>query len=188
MGYGEDLTRLLEPLGVYSFQGYSGGELNALGNALDAAEEYLEAVQADFSYATAGERGLADMEALFPMLPAETLADRQQALMALLKVTDRSFTKSDIAGTLAACGVPVSIAEKGNMKLTVTLEAPLDMDGDPMFQMWLLEQVLPCHLVVTCSYTYIDPATGQTAQEQAELSTLRQRTREEWIAKLGEPE
>lgn len=186
MGYGEDLRLLLEPLGVYSFSGYSGGEISVLGAALDAAEEYIEKIQKDFFLTTAGVRGVADMEALFPMLPMEMLADRRAALEVLLKTTNGSFTKSAIIGTLTACGVPVSITEKTNMQVTVTLDTPLSMGADPVFRIWMLEQVLPCHLSVTCSYTYTDPTTGQTVQEQAALSVLRQRTREEWEDQLGE--
>ncbi len=39
MGYRDHLWRMLEPLGVYGGEGYSGGELAALGAEMDRLQE-----------------------------------------------------------------------------------------------------------------------------------------------------
>lgn len=185
MGCGAELRKMLEPLGVYSFEGYSGGAINALGSSLDQAEAALTGQKENLFLETAGERGLSALEALFPMLPGKDLENRRAALTVLLGENEGGFTRDGIIRTLGACSIPVTITEQSGLRILVTLEGEVTMEEDPVFLMWVLEQVLPCHLGVTCAYQYTAWDTGKLTQAQAALGTLRQRTRAEWEELLG---
>ena len=56
---------------------------------------------------------------------------------------------------------------------------------DPVFQLWLLEQILPCHLNVIVVMDYVNVETGQTVHERMTLDYLRQRTQAQWEQRLG---
>lgn len=185
MSYGADLRRMLAPLGVYSEGGYCGGAAEALGVELDQAEDSFAGILLDLFPETAGQRGLGMMESLFPMIPAETEEARKSALRTLLQVGVASFTRSELQAILAGCGINVTLTEQSGMTLLVTLGERLTMEQDPVFLMWVLEQVLPCHLAATCVYNYLDPDTGAETQERLALETLRQRTRAQWETLLG---
>ena len=66
MNYADELVSMLRPLGVYSFQegSFSLAELQALGAALDAADEAFGAAQKESIVMTAQDEGLSKMEAL----------------------------------------------------------------------------------------------------------------------------
>ena len=63
MNYADELVSMLRPLGVYSFQegSFSLAELQALGAALDAADEAFGAAQKESIVMTAQDEGLSKM-------------------------------------------------------------------------------------------------------------------------------
>lgn len=65
MSYGNELVTILRPLGVYSFRegSFSLAELQALGAALDEADEALSRAQKETIVKSAGARGLSKWEA-----------------------------------------------------------------------------------------------------------------------------
>ena len=60
MSYGNELIAMLRPLGVYSFRegSFSLAELQALGAALDEADEALSRAQKETIVKSAGDEGL----------------------------------------------------------------------------------------------------------------------------------
>lgn len=68
MNYADELVSMLRPLGVYSFQegSFSLAELQALGAALDAADEAFGAAQKESIVMTAQDEGLSKMGGVVP--------------------------------------------------------------------------------------------------------------------------
>lgn len=95
MNYADELVSMLRPLGVYSFQegSFSLAELQALGAALDAADEAFGAAQKESIVMTAQDEGLSKMEALFRSKPpAKTVDARRAAIAGFLRISGDSFT------------------------------------------------------------------------------------------------
>lgn len=116
MGYGSYYRELLEPLGLYAFAegGLSAAEADALGEAMDALLENLDATEREATLATAEDAGLSSYEALLPFRPvSDTLASRRQALAALLRIDGCSFTLDALQATLSGCGIPATVSETG---------------------------------------------------------------------------
>ncbi len=178
MGYGADLKQLLKPLGVYRFDGYSGGELDALGYGLDRVEESLKSLQSQLFLQTMGQQGAEYIKELFPIVGTREI--ETNTMMTLFQIDQVSFTPEEIQKTLEACGVPVTLTEQGKMQILVTLTQALTNAEDAAAQMWVLEQILPCHLGITCIYQYTNSSTGSLVQEQASLDALRSRSRKDW--------
>lgn len=185
MGYRAHLWRMLGHLGVYSQEGYSGGELGALGTGLDQAEAVIAWNAQESLVETAVREGLAGMEKIFPMEPEGSVQQRREALRTLIQTDNRCNTAAGIVETLGACGVQVTVSETGEkMQALVTLSSVLTMAEDPVFRFWAIEQVMPCHLNVICLYSYQDRSSGETMQESASLETLRARSRTQWEEKI----
>ena len=88
--------------------------------------------------------------------------------------------------TLTACGVPGTVGETGiKFEAIVSLTELLTIERDPVFQFWLLERIMPCHLVTVVVFTYVDVDSGETVRERTALSLIRQRTQGEWEQLLG---
>lgn len=181
MGYRDHLWRMLEPLGVYRGDGFSGGELAALGEGMDRLREALDRHLRELPVVTAEAEGLEQTESLFSMKPAETLDSRRENLRKLFRTDHRAFTEAALTETLAACGIPVTLA-MGEEAFVVTAELGkvLTMEEDPVWIMETLERVLPCHLSVMVCYEYGDGEAGQ-----GELKALRTWTRGQWEELLG---
>ena len=65
MSHGQNLRDLLEPLGVYRWEGtFQWGELQSQGAALDGVEAELESIQREMNLATAQAEGLDGVLAL----------------------------------------------------------------------------------------------------------------------------
>lgn len=184
--YFDYLWRMLQPLGVYSGEGYNGGELKALGASMDDVYRYLEGYARESLPETAEDAGLLAAEELFPMLKSETVESRRTALTVLFQTDNRCCSVSALEKTLGACGVPVTIGETGErFEVLVNLTEPLVIEHDPVFQFWLLEQLLPCHLVTVTAFQYEDVDTGEMVHERMTLSLIRARTQTEWEQRLG---
>ena len=94
MGYGGYLKQLLQPLGLYQLENsVNGAELEAVGAQLDGEAARLEESRREMLVCTASGFGLDQMEQLLGRRPAAAdLEHRRQALAALLRVGDDSFT------------------------------------------------------------------------------------------------
>lgn len=185
MGYKDHLWRMLQPLGVYSGVGFNGGEMAALGDALDQAEQYMDGLWTEMMVMSAEADGLRGAEALFPLLPAVDTESRREALQTLWQTDNRCFSKSSIVKTLKACGVSGSLAVVGTFQIMLVFPELLTIWHEPVFMFWAMEQVLPCHLAVTIRISYVDVNTEETVTERLSLSLLRKRTQSQWEQRLG---
>lgn len=186
MGYRDYLWRMLQPLGVYTDGGFNGGELAALGAALDQAEQQLSDIWREITVISAERDGLSQAEQLFPMIAGTETEGRREALKKLWQTDNRSFSRSDIMETLEGCGLSVTVGAVGDtFEALVIFQNPLTIWDEPVFLFWLLEQVLPCHMAVTTRFTYVDINSGETVQERRTLEIMRQRTQAQWEQLLG---
>ena len=184
--YYDYLWRMLQPLGVYSGEGYNGGELKVLGMALDRVQETLEEYGREGNPMSAEGEGLAVWESLFPIFGAANGGNRRDVLKTLFQTVSRGSNRQALLETLNACGMDVSLGETGTkFQVLVSFNNPMEITADPVFQLWLLEQVLPCHLVVIVVMDYVSVSTGEMAHERVTLDYLRHRSQEEWEALLG---
>ena len=163
MGYGSYYRELLEPLGLYAFAegGLSAAEADALGEAMDALLENLDATEREATLATAEDAGLSSYEALLPFRPvSDTLASRRQALAALLRIDGCSFTLDALQATLSGCGIPATVSETGE-HFVVEVRFPEHRGIPQGFEEIArrIGEILPCHLEVR--YVYQFPTWGQ---------------------------
>ena len=150
-GAAAQLRDLLEPLGVYRWEGsFQWGELQSQGAALDGLAAELRHTYREMSLATARDEGLEAIASLLRRPPdtgdPETLGP---ALAALLRVGNGSFTPAAVNDTLAGCGVAAVAEETGDpLHLVVRFpdltEEPADFDR----LQGIVEDILPCHLLV----------------------------------------
>lgn len=184
--YFDYLWRMLQPLGVYSGEGYNGGELKALGAALDSAQELLGEYFRESKVETAESTGLEKSEALFPMMTATATESRRAALETLFQTDNLCCSAEALEKTLEACGIYATVGEMGTQfQVIVGLTELLVIEKDPVFQFWLLEQLMPCHLVTIVVFQYEDVESGEIVHERMTLSLARQRTQSEWEQRLG---
>lgn len=184
--YYDYLWRMLQPLGVYINAGYNAAELKALGAAMDKLHTQLNVYDREIKVESAVEMGLTAWESLFPMIPETQLERRREALEVLFRAKYEGCSRNALRQTLHACGVDVSLGETGiKFEIIVSFEKQMDITMDPVFQLWLLEQILPCHLNVIVVMDYVNVETGQTVHERMTLDYLRQRTQAQWEQRLG---
>lgn len=157
MRYGEELKKLLQPLGIYDLGGASGAELEAVGGELDRVYGALVDAEREAMPLTAESEGLAAWEALLPFVPAyQTTDDRRRAIAALLRIDGRSFTVDAINDTLAGCGIRARAEETGKV-MTVRITFPYNRgepDGLAAIKARIAE-ILPCHLAAEYQFLYV---------------------------------
>lgn len=164
MKYGEELLKLLEPLGLYAPDGASGAELEAIGAELDRVYGALLDAERESSPLTAAGEGLSSWEKLLPFVPAYLTADdRRRAIAALLRIDGRSFTVGAINDTLAGCGIRARAEETGQ-SMTVRVTFPFNRGEPDGFEALKarIEQILPCHLAVEYLLRYLTWAELET--------------------------
>lgn len=181
MGYADYLWQLLAPMGVYRRDGYSGGELEALGAALDQADAYIREKLRELLPDQAEGEGLEMAESLFPMIPGEEIAQRQDALRTLYQTDNQRTTKEELKKTLAACGVTVTMEEHITTKLLyVFVKETLTLDSDPVFVSKLLKTVLPCHTDTKILFSYYEKTEGKEKTEEMTVEEMAEMTRSQW--------
>lgn len=185
MSYRDHLWRMLEPLGVYRGDGFSGGELAALGTGMDRLRKTLEEQQKEMLVMTAEGVGLELTEALFPVVSGEETAVRRAILSRMYRTDHGAFTKEALMETLTACGIPVTMGVTGTFTALVVLDTEMTIQRDPVWVFQTMERVLPCHLLVTVKYEYVEIDTGERKSERLPLKTLRKRTQSQWEQMLG---
>ena len=158
MNYADELVSMLRPLGVYSFQegSFSLAELQALGAALDAADEAFGAAQKESIVMTAQDEGLSKMEALFRSKPpAKTVDARRAAIAGFLRISGDSFTLAALNRCLCACGVACSVEEIGEVNhVKVWFPGVMGIpDGFSQMKI-IIEDILPCQLGITYWFRY----------------------------------
>lgn len=158
MGYGTYLKDLLRPLGLYDLTiGPGVGELETLGMALDEVYDRLTEIEREIIPSTAENWGLEMYENILPYHPASsTLKKRRQAVMALLRIDDASFTPQAIQNTVAGCGIPAIVTE-GEAHQTVQVSFPGVRGAPDRFEELKerIELILPCHLGVEYVLVYL---------------------------------
>ena len=166
MGYAEELVQLLKPLGVYSFRegGFSLGELQALGSALDTAQAKLERMQRESIPLTAESEGLDKMEALFRYCAGLTDTQaRRAAIAAFLQFGGDSFTRRALNDCLRACGVPCRVEETGQPEhVKVWFPGQMGIPAGFSQMKSIIEDILPCQLDIFYYFRY---CTWQETEE-----------------------
>lgn len=159
MNTGQCLRQLLEPLGVYRWEGsFQWGELTSEGKALDAVAGVLGDLQADMHLQTAGAETLAQWQALMACYNASrTLPDQRASLAALLRVGEDSFTLAAANDALQGCGIPALVEETDDpLKLKVTFPSTGGVPAHFDQMRETVEGLLPCHLKVEFQFTRLD--------------------------------
>ena len=186
MGYADYLWQLLAPMGVYRRDGYSGGELEALGAALDQAEAYIGDKLRELLPDQAEEYGLEMAESLFPMLPGEEIDRRRENLQTLYQTDNQRTTEEELKKTLAACGVAVTMEEHIVSKLLyVFVTEDLTLDRDPVFVAKVLKTVLPCHTDTRIRFTYYEKTAGTLKTKEMTVEAMAEMTRGQWEALMA---
>ena len=185
MGYQAHLQRMLHPLGIYASGGYQAGELAALGAGLDGAEETLSACLGEVFPSSARGQGKDRLEELFPLVPGLDARRSPEETEILWRMDNGCFDKERICQTLSCCGIKASVMELSGFQILVIPEEILTGVVDPVYYFWLMEQIFPCHLLVSVSFDYLDTNTGKTVHEQRFLGDLRKRSRAQWEELLG---
>lgn len=181
MGYYEHLWRMLGPLGVYAPGGYSGGELRALGTALDRVMTYMERNFREMIPMQAEGEGLERAMDCFPVLDRpETVEEKREALQVLASLRDDGFYAQRLEETLKACGLPVGITDTGANGIFVAFREPITRETDISGALRLLRNLLPCRAEIACMVRYVSSATGETVTERKSLEELQSRTKAEW--------
>ena len=158
MSHADYLRGLLQPLRVYELVGTAnGGELEALGAALDGAGAALEEIQREMLVSTAEDWGLEAIESLLARRPvAPSLDRRREALAALLRIGGDSFTLAAINDNLKGCGLNAAASETGEPGVVEVRfpDVPGIPDGFDELKK-ILEDILPSHLDIQYVFWYI---------------------------------
>lgn len=151
MSSGAQLRALLEPLGVYRWEGsFQWGELKSAGGALDEVAETLALLREEGNPLTAQGEGLQLLSALlsreYETQDPEAL---RAALTALLRVNQSCFTLAAANDALKGCGIPAQV-EEGPGPLHITVYFPESNGPPPNWDLvrGLIEDLLPCHLEI----------------------------------------
>ena len=161
------LQALLAPLGLYDLTGgrQQGGELAALGAALDGVDDRLALAEREGLLATAEGTGLVRREPRFQRKPAAvTPEERREAIAALLRISEDSLTREAINDTLTGCGIRARAEEKadGSLRVVFPRTAGVPAEFDQIRKIIL--DILPCHLEVEFYFRYLTWAECEAAE------------------------
>lgn len=158
MGFGTYLKDLLRPLGLYNLEtGPGSGELEALGAGMDEVFTRFMELERENLLPTAEGAGLERYRDLLPYIPnSGSVENRREAIMALLRIDDASFTLSALQNTVAGCGIHAWL-EEADTPQTVNVSFPGLMGEPEGFSVIQkrLEQILPCHLDIVYALRYL---------------------------------
>ena len=113
MNHGQHLRDLLEPLGVYRWEGsFQWGELQSEGAALDGVADALASLQQEMNLTTAQGEGLDRvLELLGRERDQEDPETLRETLAALLRIGNGAFTLAAMNDALRGCGIPAVVEE-----------------------------------------------------------------------------
>lgn len=149
-GYEAYLKELLAPLGVYDLSdgSLSESELFAAGAGLDGVAARLENAERESLVPTAEDEGLRRREALFARKPVSPgVAQRRQAIAALMRIGGDCFSLNDINSTISGCGIKALAQETdeyGHIRV-VFPETAGEPEGYEQIKKIVLD-IIPCHL------------------------------------------
>ncbi len=152
MNHGQNLRDLLEPLGVYRWEGsFQWGELQSEGAALDGVADALTELQREMNLTTAQGEGLDRMLELLGRERGE--GDTPEALRgtiaALLRIGSGAFTLAAMNDTLRGCGIPAEVEETETKQVVeVSFPGVVGVPEDFPRLKERVEAILPCHLQV----------------------------------------
>lgn len=157
--YYKYLCELLEPLRVYATRRgtVSGSELFAAGTALDEAADALEHAEREGVLPLSEGEGLTRRERLFSCCPASpTTALRREAIAALARINDDSFTLDAINATISGCGIRAVAEEMGHtgvIRVTFPNTAGVPDEFERIERIVL--DIIPCHLLTEFYFRYL---------------------------------
>ena len=159
MGYSAYLKELIRPLGIYDLgEGtVNGGELDAVGSVLDRCAEAVEETEREMLLTTAEDFGLENIASLLVHRPPTwDLEHLREALAALLRISDDSYTPSAINDNLAGCGLNAVVSETEEQGVVEVRfpEVPGIPDGFEEMRV-IIEDIIPCHLFIRYVFWYI---------------------------------
>ena len=158
MGCCDDLKALLSPLGLYDRTAgrRNEAELFALGAALDGVGAALEAAEREALVPTATGEGLAFREELLPWRPAAgSLAERRDAIDALLCIDGDSLTLEAVNRAIQGCGIRARVQETGVGTVEVWFPGQKGVPAQFDRIRRILLDILPCHLEVEFYFRYL---------------------------------
>ena len=157
MSYTDYLKELLRPLGVYDVDApFNGGELTAAGEALDGAFGALEEVERESSLVTARSWGLEGVAKLLLHRPAaETEEGLGQALAALLRIGDDSFTPEAINDTIVGCGVAAECTETGVGRVRVRFPGVVGVPAQIDRLKQIIQEIVPPQVEIEWFYRFL---------------------------------
>lgn len=158
MSYGNELVTILRPLGVYSFRegSFSLAELQALGAALDEADEALSRAQKETIVKSAGDEGALQVgSAVSKQAACQTIEARRAAIAGFLRISGDSFTLAALNRCLCACGVACSVEETGEVNhVKVWFPGVMGIPEGFSQMKIIIEDILPCQLGITYWFRY----------------------------------
>lgn len=181
MGYGEYLRELLRPLHVYDLspESFSGGEIEALGAAMDDAFAALQRHFRESLVMTAEDDGLAAMESLFPFMATEADAQRRRkALSGFLQISGDSFTAKAMNECLGAIGTSCRAEAADGGEIAVSFPGVPGRPAPWSEKKRIIESILPCHLQPR--YDFWWNTWGHTAQQRTIWGALKNGTFYDW--------
>ena len=189
MSHGQYLRDLLRPLGVYNLNApFNGGELDAQGRALDGVMARLEEIQREGSLSTAEDWGLERIAGLLVRRPVAAQPRKlAAALAALMRISGDSFTLAAINDTVAGCGVPAVVRERGKGQVSVSFPGVAGEPGGFQELKKIIEDILPAHLGIEYDFWFLtwqeleDNFPSWQSIEDLELSWTRLETFVEFL-------
>ena len=159
MPYYEFLCELLSPLRVYRTERgtVNGSELYAAGAALDEAADALEYAERESVLPLAEGEGLTRRERLFSRCPASPdTARRREAIAALERINDDSFTLEAINATIGGCGIR-ALAEETERTGVIRVSFPGTAGVPDEFERVrrIVLDIIPCHLLTEFFFRFI---------------------------------
>lgn len=157
MSHTRYLKELLSPMGIYDVDGvFHGGELAAVGQALDQVMGRLDEIQKEMSLVTAEDWGLARVADTLSVSPvADTTRGYALAMAALLRIGGDSFTVDSIADTVKGCGILAEVTEQkpiGTLSVTFPNVAGVPV-GFPKIKE-IITGILPAQAEVIFDFWY----------------------------------
>lgn len=159
MSYYDYLCALLEPMRIYRTERgtLSGSELYAAGEALDAAQERLDRALRESILPTAEDEGLTKREKRFARCPVNaTPTLRREAIAALERINDASFTLRAVNATLIGCGIPARAEETDEAGvIRVWFPGTVGVPGEFERLEEIVLDIFPCHLLTRFWFRYL---------------------------------
>lgn len=166
MSYVNYLQDMLSPLGVYDLTAisFSGAEVEATGQALEAFWQSAQVEQGEMIILTAEDGGLTKWEAVFPYrAPVETVAERRAALGGFLSISGDDFTLADIKSCLAACGVTCTLVETDVPGVVeISFEGIVGEPDNYDTVQAIITEVMPCHILVNYMLVFLSWSDAAT--------------------------